>query len=488
MTTPTKEELIKAAWDRWFEADYSWEGLKEKGLQDYWLTDPETGKKRTEAALIKAGELIRAEGQKTYHIAHLPLHYKDGTPTIKTSRIDEVQTRLNNVIQSRLKKSEFLWNNLSENNDKTRFKDTVARFDGAVLLKAEFHDKFINADFFKSIFVGSTDFKKARFFGNADFSDTLFDEKADFFDANFDGEAIFADASFVGGANFGFVEFGGKSIFFRTTFAQEVSYAHANFGKMALFIKSNWPHTLNNHLDAFFNAIFEDFADFRGNGFKAFSAFNGAQIKQNLAFDSPEKESDAGYQFMSELNEAKQSGKYKDANIEALQGGCRTLKQEMEKISDKTREHIFYKFEVMARRELASTPWSEKIASRIYGSISDYGMSLGMPIAWLLVLWVVFAIQYASYYNIMPLDLTKSPELTAHNLSEIAKALMVSGSRLFPFGAFEFVSRDFANQLSATHSDMVVLGYRVLASFESLLAIILAFLFGLAIRRRFQLS
>ena len=63
-----------------------------------------------------------------------------------------------------------------------------------------------------------------------------------------------------------------------------------------------------------------------------------------------------------------------------------------------------------------------------------------------------------------------------------------SASRVFPFGAYESVSGDWINAFSERSYGLSTFGLRLLATLESLLAIALAFLFGLAVRRRFQIS
>ena len=71
----TRETLEAEWWDKWWRHDYSWDGLKSRGLggdylafdtkgpngevnlQEYWRRDPETGQIRNNDAMIDAGEL-----------------------------------------------------------------------------------------------------------------------------------------------------------------------------------------------------------------------------------------------------------------------------------------------------------------------------------------------------------------------------------------------------------------------------------------------
>lgn len=167
--TPAKDGLIKKAWDRWFDEDYSWEGLKDKEwrdgltLQDYWLSDPETGEPRSEDDLRASGELIE-DGQKTYHNAHLPLKYKHGTPTRKTTDTDEVQAQLQSLIEDRLLAAAPI----SEDEDKIsedeeEISDYRAQLQGIVTLRLDMFEQLFNVDIENSIFKGDTIFYNASF-------------------------------------------------------------------------------------------------------------------------------------------------------------------------------------------------------------------------------------------------------------------------------------------------------------------------------------
>jgi hypothetical protein len=157
--TPTllsREGLMKRAWERWFNTDYSWDGLKESEwtdeltLQDYWLDG------RSEDDLRANGELIEVAGQKTYHIAHLPLHYRDGTPTRKTSHRDEVQAQLDALILARLNHA------VTQSEDAQEIEAKKALFFGMVFLDLDLsQDAFenpLNALFAYCIVSGQANF------------------------------------------------------------------------------------------------------------------------------------------------------------------------------------------------------------------------------------------------------------------------------------------------------------------------------------------
>ncbi len=109
----SREQVLEDAWKRWFERDFSWDGLlslpcasaRFGSLQTYWLNDPAGVQTRTEDDLRAAGELVDARGQKSYHLAHLPLHYADGSPTLKTHAPHVAGPKLEEIIRTRLRMS-----------------------------------------------------------------------------------------------------------------------------------------------------------------------------------------------------------------------------------------------------------------------------------------------------------------------------------------------------------------------------------------------
>jgi hypothetical protein len=569
-----KDALIKQAWDRWFEADYSWEGLRNKvwqdgkSLQDYWLTDLETGQIRTEEELIASGELIEVEDQKTYHIAHLPLEYHNKIETVKTRNRQVVQDQLNALIKARLLAS-------ATNNSPAQLRiKNKANFEGVVLLEFELSkenfNNTINANFNYCVFTGLADFvsaeftrrvtfENATFIGGANFEKITFADRADFlrskflgltifndatfngdtdFRSTFSGEAHFNNAKFKGDANFTKVQFlsdssfheanfattaffvntifkrnimfsrttfSGSVHFHETTFSSEayfsdakflsmaefteaifigkMDFSTANFENQAFFKSITWPEPVNWQ-GAFDLTVFKTVADFTGSGFTAFSAFDGAQFQKGLKLDRPESESTADALFAAELKGADESGADESEErikaLQVLESGCRLLKQEMAKQSDKNREQLLYKYELIARREQLPGLTSERIASRLYGFISDYGLSISKPTCCFIGTIAIFTLIYLLVFTPWPFYEGFSDKLLM--------ATWASASCVFPFGAFGEGSLSFANDINSRGEPWRALIFMCFATLQSFIALILAFLFGLAVRRRFQIS
>ncbi|KCZ85759.1 hypothetical protein HAD_08740 [Hyphomonas adhaerens MHS-3] len=204
-------------------------------------------------------------------------------------------------------------------------------------------------------------------------------------------------------------------------------------------------------------------------------------------------------------------GSVEDRNeyFRALEDCYRTLKLFNEDRRDRVEEGRFHRLELIARRrrgrpkytplqmlafwqEKEGIPIWERVLSHIYGGASRYGNSVVLPIVWLICGVLLFAAIYAA--------MASFPHHTP-TVSELENALSFSAGRVLPFGPWadpeacsrigqmlETAGRENCTGGAIHYGTWVPFGLRLLASFQSLTAIILAFLSGLAIRRRFQMN
>jgi hypothetical protein len=202
----------------------------------------------------------------------------------------------------------------------------------------------------------------------------------------------------------------------------------------------------------------------------------------------------------------------------ALEDCYRTLKLFNEDRRDRPEEGRFFRLELIARRrrrrpnytwlQLAAfwqpkegIPIWERVLSRIYGGASNYGNSVVVPLAWLSLGVFVFA----AVYMLMGDWFLCSP-----NWKRFGEALSFSFGQVLPFGPWDTPDPCTAigqmlDPLTGpaqaackqhlgdgfelrAYRDGTPIGLRLLASFQSLTAIILVFLSGLAVRRRFQIN
>jgi hypothetical protein len=152
--------------------------------------------------------------------------------------------------------------------------------------------------------------------------------------------------------------------------------------------------------------------------------------------------------------------------------------------SNPLREQEFYRFELMARRAHRDTISSERIISFLYDEVSHYGSSFVRPLIYAICvllgcgafyLWILHG---RSFHLGWPIDWGK-----------IIEAFSLSLSRMLPFGAFEAASSRVIGQHPEVQiSAEVLLCLRLIATLQSIVSLGLTFLFGLALRRKFQMS
>jgi uncharacterized protein YjbI with pentapeptide repeats len=384
-----------------------------------------------------------------------------------------------------------------------------------------------NVEFHETSFCDGSDFDRARFLGAADFRWCRFVGKAQFRSVEFCGDATFqlavfeADAEFCpvrisadkwespvrfrGDANFRRSKFLGEADFGRAQFDQEANFWNSNFHRLSSFhgcaFKGHlvfeaaqfhditsfrelaWPTPLHWN-GAFDAANFERLCQFRGAELTAFSAFDGANFKGPLQIDTA-TEAVSSKHLASEMRDARHSEQPSE-RLRKLERGCRTLKQAMAAQSDKSREQMFYRFELMARHAQSSTPRFDMLVSSAYGFFSDYGTSILRPLLWIAYFILVFALMY---WDI-------GWWIAAQNAtigSGVIDAFAMSGARVFaPLSLWTeagMAGNDLGRELLfAGHNRGVALVVHFLGVVQSLISIILIFLSGLALRRRFQIN
>ncbi|MGX9963097.1 pentapeptide repeat-containing protein [Roseomonas sp. F4] len=405
------------------------------------------------------------------------------------------------------------------------------RFDSATFSNdAQFHSATFcgYARFESANFSAYARFDSATFSGSASFDSATFSEYVIFDSAIFSGNVRFDIATFCGDAHFDSATFSGHSFFaageskrlisfgkakfgssvqaeaplvisFRgwrfsgvaefdgANFATRTEFSASVFARLASFRDIIWPDKPSNWHGMFNQAVFKDLASFDGTGCQRFAAFDGAVLQGGLQLDNTD-EASANATFQQERAQAG-SLEDREAALRQLEGGCRVLKQAMEKSANKSREQVFYAFELMARRHQRGTPWWERQFSRLYGTVSDYGRSIGQPLFWLAMLIPLFTAAYAGLaFGWRAGALAEVPRSAVW-----VECLHLSMQRVFPFGPWTLTPTQMAGNhvqtaLQGTPGSLFGFAIRTLGTLQSLFALALAFLAGLALRRRFQMN
>lgn len=367
------------------------------------------------------------------------------------------------------------------------------------------------------------------FAGNGDFSDAIFSDVADFLGVTVLGQAIFSRAKFLKRASFANAHFCREAHFGGAAFSETASFTGASFDyrisfKAARFqgvtylnkIKS-FPQKCWLWQSAFSKAIFENTLDWSENQLAHFAIFDGAIIKGNIEIENSGETSTSDI-FISERNQAMalprlnlqdvndalvQEGKpqitkeqleqklaaQRFERLTSLERGCRVLKQEMAKQSDKQREQLFYKFELLSRRAQKNIRIDEWIFSFLYHKAADYGASITRPLASIVALFFLLAAVVGGWAYAIGLvgygPHQTNPEQAVWDVLDFCWT-----NTLKPLSVLAMDLTSGNTVVSALVSQKHGTGFwvRLIATIQSLLVVVLAFVFGLAVRRRFQMN
>ncbi len=379
-----------------------------------------------------------------------------------------------------------------------------------------------SAGFWNASFRDYAIFQNASFKGEARFHSAIFHADANFEDACFYGAVSFEGGEFLARAEFvrtrfatqpdtvnsqAIVDFAGRRFkgiadFTGSQFHRSTSFRATSFERFVQFERTTFPDHPNVQHGLLSDAQFKDVVKLRGSGCCAFTIFDGAVFGGGVRLDDP-GEGMVQQQFQQELMKiitlnhatvqlvlpsawlaARWSNKYlmdesHDAALRALESGCRVLKQAMEKASDKTREQMFYALELTARRYQRETSRTERLSSIAYGLVANYGRSIARPLCWFVATIPTFSLLYLLIFQ---------AQGAAAEAPLFYQSLTLSLGRVFPFGLWQVTTPEYQRLVLGPGDTGWSFALRGLATLQSLLALIFAFLAGLALRRRFHIN
>lgn len=336
---------------------------------------------------------------------------------------------------------------------------------------------------------GITNFANTKFIGgDADFSGASF----------FGGEVYFFNTEFVKDVTFSSAEFHNQEVVFKhCAFSSNLNFSDVNFLNKVSFEKAVFPQKAIDSESAFRGAIFNHQVNFSEVKNFPLNAFDDVEFLRKVIltdrnsiygehdFKRTKKSIKSDFKELGEL-EHNEISKWTEKRYGALERGCMALKQAMERNSDFHRAQRYFKYELLARQKRPSISWIAKRMTGLYGFFADYGGSIGRPIVSLICCIIIFGIFFALNANcIMDEPLSIGQNFIGGLDSSLTNAFR-------PFSIWgEAALRGPPNWLQYYHHSLGKgswLFIKLLATFQSFFSITMLFLFGLAVKRKFQIK
>ncbi len=336
--------------------------------------------------------------------------------------------------------------------------------------------KFFDADFsetcsFNSCLIGS----ETRFDG------ATFEQETSFQDCRFDSGVHFYGSKFMRDVDFSRSVFDGDIWFRSTVFSQRALFQAADFKGYAGFNCAIWPDQTIYHIGAFSGCRFRDIIDFKGSPFKYFGLLADAEIKGKILLDDWDGEN---FQFESSISEASGS-ENSDEILQGLSSGLRILKLSMASQGNREREHSFFSMEIRSRSRRLDIDPALKSLTFLYGITSNFGNSIVRPIITLIVMIIYFGAigsAFARYQGVM------ADTSHADRLLEFMNLSLNNSIRPFSIIGEDPKLNGTPIQQLLSRGQGIRLIVNFISTIQSLASISLLFLFGLAIRRRYQIT
>jgi len=332
-----------------------------------------------------------------------------------------------------------------------------------------------------SKFCSLSDFSGAIFWEHFDCSKASFMAWANFLDAKLNGVGSFWAASFSQ-SNFRRISISGDAYFHEANFVR-ADFHEAQFKRKAVFTGTRFSGFAD-----FGEVVFSKEADFRNAEFDGYPDFRASEFNELTRFVRAKFKA-----FVPDFRDAKlrEATEWHDAEWPTLPKNCETardqisayerLKAEMERLKKHEDEQFFFAKELRIRRTLLHFKgsgknrgiwerlgiwWFQWLPNFAYDFLSGYGLNIGRPLLVLLSIFVLCAVIFTLIpdTNSRQLEPTTAAALSATNLIG-----------LLPFKP----EKEVIEHLSVPT--------RIISDIQSVLGVVLLFLFGLGLRNRFRM-
>lgn len=322
------------------------------------------------------------------------------------------------------------------------------------------------------VFKSTVVFNHAIFNSDASFENTTFYGNVSFENATFKGIALFEKATFECEAMFNEVTFMAEAWYEKVKFKGFTKFEKAKFKNCAWFDEAEFICNAD-----FNNAIFSS-----GTTFKKARIENGPFMQQCKFKKAPsfhDVEISQGANFRGAI--------FSDVISYDAASFYRTLKVAMNKSSNKMQEAIFYGLEQKSLRNQPETSLVERFFSRAYEIFANYGQSITRPLVSLVGAYLIFFQIYMLFhfpvnrFNLLnPLSL----DTFLNKSMLIIKFITLQIVSPFKVWSTDYIRKSFGEDISLFKEFALSL----VATFQSLVCLIIITLLVLAIRRNFKLS
>jgi hypothetical protein len=210
-------------------------------------------------------------------------------------------------------------------------------------------------------------------------------------------------------------------------------------------------------------SLFEKPSSFVRSVFRdSYPSFSGAVLHDKTSFTAEEEHWPNDTEKLSE------------GGAKAARESCAVIRHSFAKQGLPEDEHFFFRREMQFARQIGSF-W-QRLPYHLFGLFSEYGYSIKRPLWWLFGLW---AFGFAAFWGYLASCCVPKP--LASMEAPMGAAFGLSLSNLFP--VFGFGRRFELNEISEAMPPAL----QAYAGFQTVAALPLIFLFGLALRQRFRL-
>ena len=317
--------------------------------------------------------------------------------------------------------------------------------------------------------------------------------KADFSGYKFTSEVDFRNFHFPGDASFNFAEFRSYAMFenaefhYEATFLLPTSFHSVEFEDTAQFLQCSFESGVY-----FGDSSFKKFVNFKAVSGKGLFSLNNVKFSNVPDFTEAHFEEAPQFDDVGLKPERFKKSQMHETSP-SLPSRWRALRRLAIQAHDHERELQFFKGEIIARRGTEDKLTHARYwFGQLYQLLSDFGRSMGLPLLWLGISLLLFAIFYACQG---PIDwnqlLIKHVSCIDGSGESRIAAFGVSIINAFPFAAIS--SSDLLNQyyacLYGIQESAPIIPY--LVTFASVIqffvSAVLLFLFLLAVRNHFRI-